>query len=114
MCVAISLFNHKGGVSKTTTTFNLGWMLARKDKKVIIVDCDPQCNLTGMVLGFKHLERADSIEGRSNGNPRNIKEGLAPAFESRPEMIRPVQCVPVEGNDNLFYFRATSAWRRTR
>jgi len=46
----ISLFNHKGGVSKTTTTFNLGWMLAEKGKKVVIVDADPQCNLTGMVL----------------------------------------------------------------
>ena len=53
MTSQIALFNHKGGVSKTTTTFNLGWMLARKGKTVIIVDCDPQCNLTGMVFGFK-------------------------------------------------------------
>jgi cellulose biosynthesis protein BcsQ len=102
MSIVISLFNHKGGVSKTTTTFNLGWMLARKDQRVILVDCDPQCNLTGMVLGFKHLERADSIEGASNGSPLNIKEGLAPAFESRPAIIEPVECINVAGNDNLF------------
>ena len=63
MANIISLFNHKGGVSKTTTAFNLGWMLARKDQRVIIVDCDPQCNLTGMVLGFEHLQSVDSIEG---------------------------------------------------
>ncbi|MHC5720541.1 MAG: ParA family protein, partial [Nostoc sp.] len=37
----IALFNHKGGVSKTTTTFNLGWMLASKGKRVILVDTDP-------------------------------------------------------------------------
>jgi cellulose biosynthesis protein BcsQ len=85
MSHVISLFNHKGGVSKTTTTFNLGWMLARKDQRVILVDCDPQCNLTGMVLGFDHLERPDSIEGKRDGYPLNIKEGLAPAFESRSE-----------------------------
>ncbi len=41
MAKQIALFNHKGGVSKTTSTFNLGWMLAKKGKKVIIVDCDP-------------------------------------------------------------------------
>ncbi|NMV11942.1 ParA family protein, partial [Vibrio parahaemolyticus] len=33
----ISLFNHKGGVSKTTTTFNLGWMLAELGFKTMIV-----------------------------------------------------------------------------
>jgi cellulose biosynthesis protein BcsQ len=49
----ISLFNHKGGVSKTTTVFNLGWMLAEQGHTVVVVDGDPQCNLTGMVLGFK-------------------------------------------------------------
>ena len=48
----IALFNHKGGVSKTTTTFHLGWMLAAKGNKVVLVDADPQCNLTGPVLGF--------------------------------------------------------------
>ena len=46
----IALFNHKGGVSKTTTTFNLGWMLAEKGAKVVMIDTDPQCNLTGLVL----------------------------------------------------------------
>ena len=52
MAKSICLFNHKGGVSKTTTTFNLGWTLADKGKKVLIVDLDSQCNLTGLVLGF--------------------------------------------------------------
>ena len=52
MATVISLFNHKGGVSKTTTTFHLGWMLANLGKKVLIVDADPQCNLTGLTLGI--------------------------------------------------------------
>ncbi len=53
MAKQIALFNHKGGVGKTTTTFNLGWMLGNKGKKVIIVDSDPQCNLTGMGAGIQ-------------------------------------------------------------
>jgi cellulose biosynthesis protein BcsQ len=97
----ISLFNHKGGVSKTTTTFNLGWMLARKGKRVVIVDCDPQCNLTGMVLGFEHLENANVILG-TEAQPRNIREALAPAFESRPSLIKPVECIQTPRNDRLF------------
>jgi cellulose biosynthesis protein BcsQ len=52
MTPLISLFNHKGGVSKTTTAFNLGWAMAARGKRVLIVDGDPQCNLTGTVLGF--------------------------------------------------------------
>ena len=62
MAKQISLFNHKGGVSKTTTAFNLGWMLASKGKRVLLVDCDPQCNLTGMFLGFKGIEDATVLD----------------------------------------------------
>lgn len=94
----IALFNHKGGVSKTTTTFNLGWMLATKGKKVIIVDADPQCNLTGMVLGFSTKEDLEGLYQKK----QNIKSGLAPAFESRPKLIDAVDCLPVERCEGLF------------
>ena len=100
MAKRIALFSHKGGVSKTTTTFNLGWMLADKGHRVIIVDADPQCNLTGMVLGYSGPEELDNFYQNEIG--RNFKDGLAPAFESRPEPLKAVNCLPVCGQDNLF------------
>lgn len=100
MAIQISLFNHKGGVSKTTTAFNLGWMLAEKGKRVLLVDCDPQCNLTGMVLGFQGADDFASIY--EAGGVRNIRDGLAPAFESRPVPIEPVECEQVPGQPNMF------------
>lgn len=56
MAKTLCLFNHKGGVSKTTTTFNLGWVLADMGKKVLIVDLDSQCNLTGLVMGYNAID----------------------------------------------------------
>lgn len=99
MALQIALFNHKGGVSKTTTTFNLGWMLAHKGKKVLIVDCDPQCNLTGMILGFKKAGEFDVIY-KAEG-VHNIRDGLAPAFESKPSPIEPVICEQIKGQPNM-------------
>jgi cellulose biosynthesis protein BcsQ len=101
MVQKIALFNHKGGVSKTTTTFNLGWMLASKGKRVILVDTDPQCNLTGMALGEETEEDEERIEKIYNTNS-NIKTGLAPAFESQPKAIEAVDCIPINGQDGLF------------
>jgi chromosome partitioning protein len=46
----ISIFNQKGGVGKTTTVVNLSAALARKNKKVLIVDLDPQANTTSAVF----------------------------------------------------------------
>jgi len=56
MSVLISVYNHKGGIAKTTSVFNMGCMLAKLGKKVLMVDCDPQCNLTGMSLGYEDYD----------------------------------------------------------
>lgn len=42
----ISLFNNKGGVGKSTLGYHLGCALGEMKKKVLLVDLDPQCNLT--------------------------------------------------------------------
>ena len=100
MAKIICLFNHKGGVSKTTTAFNLGWKLANKGKKVLLADCDPQCNLTGMILGFKGVDDLENIYSKKPAN--NIHAALAPVFESQPEALNPAEVFSIPDNDNLF------------
>jgi cellulose biosynthesis protein BcsQ len=52
---SISIFNNKGGVGKTTLSFHFAHALARLGKKVLIVDLDPQCNLTILSMPDKNI-----------------------------------------------------------
>lgn len=94
----ISFFNHKGGVSKTTTVFNLGWKLARLGKKVLIVDADPQCNLTSLVLGY---DNSIDIKLVYQQYPNcDIYTGLDPVFQGNGNFVvaEPYQTA----NNNLY------------
>lgn len=82
----IAIFNHKGGVSKTTMAYHLSWMLASKGKRVMAVDCDPQCNLSGTFLGDADTDDYP-FESATHQAPRNIRDAVRPAFESRPYPI---------------------------
>jgi chromosome partitioning protein len=94
----IVFFNHKGGVSKTTTTFHLGWKLADEGSRVLLIDADPQCNLTGLIM-------QDSFEEYYIDEPtnkRNIMDGVSSAFQGRPEPIQAFDCYNLIDNENLF------------
>lgn len=98
MSKIIALFNHKGGVSKTTTTFNLGWALADLGKRVMIVDGDPQCNLTGTVLGFSGQEDFESLY--ESGEFADIGSCLNPIFQSGQTQLQPGKLTDTN-RDNL-------------
>lgn len=99
MSPIISLFNHKGGVSKTTTAFNLGWAMANRGKRILIVDADPQCNLTGTVLDFDGVGDFNTFYKNNPG--ANISDCLAPVFKGTGEQLKPAT-ITATPNKNLF------------
>lgn len=73
----IAVINHKGGTGKTTSTLNIGAGLARANKKTLLIDIDPQSNLTEG-LGLRDVKTSiyDSIKDDVALPIQNITENL--------------------------------------
>ena len=76
----ISIFNHKGGVGKTTLTLNLAAALAIEGRRVLLVDTDPQCNLTSYLISD---DVVDDLLDHSDGDAgRTVWTALKPVHEA--------------------------------
>ena len=77
MGIIISLLNHKGGVGKTTSAVNIGAGLVELGKKVLLVDLDPQANLTlSFGIGRQPVTIYEAMRGESELQPFTIRENL--------------------------------------
>jgi cellulose biosynthesis protein BcsQ len=124
--VRISIFNHKGGVGKTTLTINVAAALASLGKRVLIVDSDPQCNSTSCLIESsivdELLENSDSEEGRTLWSAiHSVAEGTGDIEEIKPfEVgIHNLKLVPGDIRLSEFELELSQFWtdcfqRRTR
>ncbi|MGN6153631.1 MAG: ParA family protein [Lysobacteraceae bacterium] len=117
----LGIFNNKGGVGKTTYLYHIAYSLARRGIRVLLVDADPQCNLTAYCLPDSAVERAWRPD---RGN--SIFLAIEPLHESlgdirnrgplqpRPEDYPTLWLVP--GDPALSRFEDTlgDTWNRAR
>ena len=79
----IAVINHKGGVGKTTSTANIGAGLCRLGKKVLLIDLDPQANLT-INFGFNPLQQKKTIYEALSGK---YALPVIALNENRPDIV---------------------------
>jgi len=98
--IAIGMFNHKGGVGKTTLTCNIASYLAKRGgKRVLVIDCDPQCNATQLIMGESYaaeLYFADSAAGVTT----TISDILRPIEDGDSTISDSI--IPIKSSDNRF------------
>lgn len=87
MARIIAIANNKGGVGKSTTTANLGAALALKGQKVLVVDTDPQANLTAALLDIDEKPIEVSIYDTMSGSAALPIHHVSPNLDIVPADI---------------------------
>ena len=95
MTKIISIFNNKGGVGKTTYMYHVAHLLAERDLRVLMVDCDSQCNLTAYSLSDTDVKKA----WRDDGN--SIFQAIDPVYRTTGD-VRSRSPTKLAGDGELY------------
>ncbi len=93
---SLVLFNNKGGIGKTTLTFNIAHMAARQGLRTMVLDYDPQCNLSAIFLSQERLVDLWEATGQLG---RTVAACLEPVRRGKGDVVAPV---PMPVADNLW------------
>jgi chromosome partitioning protein len=91
----LTFFNNKGGVGKTSLVYHLSWMFAELKKRIVVLDLDPQANLTAAFLDEDDIDRIWETEK----GPTTIYRSVHPLTEVGD--IEPVTLRPIARNLHL-------------
>jgi chromosome partitioning protein len=80
----VTFFNNKGGVGKTTLVYHVAWMMRELGKSVVVLDLDPQANLTASFLSDERVEQL-----WTRGERKSVYGALAPLFEGEGGIREP-------------------------
>lgn len=99
--ISLAMFNNKGGVGKTTLTCNIAsYLSTRMKKRVLIVDCDPQCNATQLIMGEDYATNLYFSLEPNDIRTTTISDILQPIEDGDSTISETI--IPIKSSENRF------------